>query len=79
MTTERNKIQNIGSWIEDGDYRIVNHHSIFLVYPQNDDALNNLLDNTDDEAQFMGNALVVEHGYIRELVEILNNEGWRVV
>ncbi|MEL0287100.1 MAG: hypothetical protein VXA34_00430 [Gammaproteobacteria bacterium] len=79
MTTESQKVQDIGSWIEDGDYRVVNHHSIFLFYPQNDEALQNLIDNTDEEAQFLGNALVVEHGFVSQLVELLNNDGWRVV
>ena len=79
MTTESQKVQDICSWIEDVDYRVVNHHSVFLFYPQKDEALQNLIDNTDDEAQFLGNALVVEHGFVSQLVEILNNDGWRVV
>ncbi len=35
MTTEAQKIQDIGSWTEDGDFFIEFHGSICLVRPQN--------------------------------------------
>lgn len=70
--------QTQDSWVEDGDYTVVDHHSVFLVYPQNEDALNNLLSKTADDSMFMGDALVVEHRFIRDLIDIFNNEGWRV-
>ena len=38
MTTEAQKIQDIGSWIEDGDFKFINEGSIVLVQPMNDDA-----------------------------------------
>ena len=38
MTTEAQRIQDIGSWIEDGDFKFINEGSIVLVQPMNDDA-----------------------------------------
>jgi len=70
--------QTNDQWIEDGDYSIENHGSIFLVFPQNEDAKENLINNVSNEVQFLGDAMAVEPRFITHLVEIFNNEGWRV-
>jgi|TARA_R100001460_G_scaffold274_4_gene1298 hypothetical protein len=70
--------QTNDQWIEDGDYSIENHGSVFLVFPQNEDAKENLINNVSNEVQFLGDAMAVEPRFITHLVEIFNNEGWRV-
>ena len=70
--------QTNDQWIEDGDYSIENHGSIFLVFPQNEDAKENLINNVSNEVQFLGDAMAVEPRFITHLVEIFNNEGWRI-
>ena len=74
MTTQQTNDQ----WIEDGDYSIENHGSVFLVFPQNEDAKENLINNVSNEVQFLGDAMAVEPRFIVHLVEIFNNEGWRI-
>ena len=74
MTTQQTNDQ----WIEDGDYSIENHGSVFLVFPQNEDAKENLINNVSNEVPFLGDAMAVEPRFIADLVEIFNNEGWRI-
>lgn len=71
--------QTMGDWIEDGDYRIENHGSVFVVYPQNADAKENIRENAGLESMYWGDGLVVEPRYVWDLVQVLNNEGWRVI
>ena len=84
MTSEAQKIQDIGSWIEDGDFKFVDQGSIWLVQPQNDDA-DEWLAQTAREAykanvdwQFFGRSLVIEPRYIENMLCLLDDEGWRV-
>ncbi len=70
--------QTNDQWIEDGDYSIENHGSVFLVFPQNEDAKENLINNVSNEVPFLGDAMAVEPRFIADLVEIFNNEGWRI-
>jgi len=70
--------QTNDQWIEDGDYSIENHGSVFLVFPQNEDAKENLINNVSNEVPFLGDAMAVEPRFITHLVEIFNNEGWRI-
>ena len=70
--------QTNDQWIEDGDYSIEDHGSVFLVYPQNEDAKENLINNVSNEVPFLGDAMAVEPRFIADLVEIFNNEGWRI-
>ena len=70
--------QTNDQWIEDGDYSIENHGSVFLVFPQNEDAKENLINNVSNEVPFLGDAMAVEPRFIVDLVEIFNNEGWRI-
>ena len=84
MTTEAQKIQDIGSWIEDGDFKFINQGSVWLVQPQNSDADEWLAQTSRDayeagvDWQFYGRSLVVEDWYIENIICLLDDEGWRV-
>lgn len=60
------------------DFLFENHGSIWLVRPQNEEARQHLEDHTAEDAQWLGNALAVEHRYVPGLAEGLNNEGYSV-
>jgi len=83
MTTEAQKIQDIGSWSKVGDFFIELHGSICLVRPQNDVASDWLAEESrsayeaGSEWQFFGNALAVEPRYLDNVLGLLNAEGWR--
>ena len=84
MTTEAQKIQDIGSWIKDGDFKFINQGSVWLVQPQNSDADEWLAQTSRDayeagvDWQFYGRSLVVEDSYIENIICLLDDEGWRV-
>jgi hypothetical protein len=52
--------------------------SIAQVFPQNDGARDWLEDHVDEEAQWLGNALVVERRYLDDLVQNLRGDGFTV-
>lgn len=60
------------------DFSVTNHGSIVLVEPTTDAAHKHLLDNTGEEAQWLGRALVVEPRYLSGLAAALADEGFRV-
>jgi hypothetical protein len=60
------------------DYLVSGGGSVYLIHPQNEQAKENLLAGAPEDAQFLGNALAVEHRYIGPLVEQLREEGWVV-
>ena len=60
------------------DFRIENHGSIFLFDPQNARGENHLRDNVNEEAQWFGGALVVEPRYAADLAEALQAEGFQI-
>lgn len=57
-------------------FSIENHGSIVLVRPLTEDVETWLIEHTADEAQWFGNALVVEPRYVENLVEGLVEEGF---
>jgi hypothetical protein len=57
-------------------FDVENHGSIVLVRPLTPDVTNWLVDHTADDAQWFGNALVVEPRYVEALVEGLIAEGF---
>jgi len=61
------------------DVTVTNEGSIFLFTPHTDTARNWIMENVSDEAQFFGDALVVEHGYAYDLAEGMQADGLRVV
>lgn len=84
MTTEAQRIQDIGSWIEDGDFKFINEGSIVLVQPMNDDAADWLEEESrtafqaGSDWQFWGRSLVIEPRFMDNILCLLDDEGWRV-
>lgn len=66
-------------------FRVRNEGSIFLIEPLDRDAKNWILDNVgpagpyvDDEPQYFGNALAVEHRYAYDLIDGIFDAGFAV-
>lgn len=57
------------------DVTVENHGSLFLFHLHTDLAHESVSENTDDEAQFFGNALVVEPRYVESVIEAMRSEG----
>lgn len=57
------------------DIRVENYGSIFLLRPLTSEAADWLLDNTADDAMFMGDALAVEPRYVPAIVEGAQADG----
>jgi hypothetical protein len=64
--------------MQEPDFRIQNHGSIFLFDPQNIGAEDHLRENVSKEALWFGGALVVEPRYARDLVAALQHEGFQL-
>ena len=60
------------------DFTVSNQGSIFLVTPLNDTARDWLEENISEDSQYLGRALAVEHRYIENLLQGLQNEGFNV-
>lgn len=60
------------------DVLIENHGTIFLFRPQTDTARDWIEESVSDEAQWFGNALVVEHRYAGGLAQGMHDSGLRV-
>ena len=58
------------------DFSIRDEGSIVLFEPLNDDARDHLTENVQEDAQWWGGALVVEHRYARDLVNGLASAGF---
>jgi hypothetical protein len=61
------------------DYRCECHGSLWLVYPLNAGAHQHLVEHVGSEAQWFGDALVVESRYINELIAGLKDAGFTVM
>jgi hypothetical protein len=59
-----------------GDFQIENHMSITLVRPLTKTCRKWLEENTSDEAQWFGGALVVEPRYVENLYHGLDSGGF---
>jgi hypothetical protein len=64
--------------MNDPDFQIENHGSIFLFRPQHTAADQHLRDRVSDEALWFGGALVVEPRYGLQLANALRTEGFRI-
>jgi hypothetical protein len=61
------------------DFTVDRTGDLFLLTPQHRAARTWITENVDlDEAQFWGHALVVEHGYIVDLVDGIHDTGYVV-
>jgi hypothetical protein len=61
------------------DLEIQNEGTLFLVHPRTDTGARWIGENVQEDAQFFGQALVVEHRYISDLVSGAQDDGLRVV
>ncbi len=57
------------------DVTVQNHGSIFLFVPETDSAREWLTENVGGEAQYFGDALVVEPRYAADLAEGMQADG----
>jgi hypothetical protein len=62
----------------DPDFFDENHGSIFLLRPVTPSASDWISEHIPDDAQFFGNAVVVEHRYIWPILEGIQNDGLAV-
>ena len=60
------------------DFVVSGGGSVYLVHPLTDDARSHLLRVVGEEAQFLGNAVAVEHRYIADFVAALAEDGFTV-
>jgi hypothetical protein len=60
------------------DFRCENHGSIFLLYPLSKSARSWVEQNLPSDAQFFGNAVVIEHRYVWPILEGIQNESLTV-
>lgn len=57
------------------DIVVENYGNLFLLRPLTDEAADWLLDNTADDAMFMGDALVVEPRFVETIVVGAQEDG----
>ena len=57
------------------DFSVANHGSIFIVTPHSSEAKSWLDENVSDDSQWLGGGLAVEHRFIDNLVEGMQNDG----
>jgi hypothetical protein len=60
------------------DFVVSGGGSVYLVHPLTNDARTHLLRVVGEEAQFLGNAVAVEHRYIEDFVVALAADGFTV-
>jgi hypothetical protein len=69
-------VQDLQSKIE-VDAFVENHGTFFLVRPVSSFTREWIRENVSEESTWFGNALVVEHRYIGDLVAGMKQRGWR--
>jgi hypothetical protein len=60
------------------DFRVSGGGTVYLVRPTTDEARDHLAENVQDDAQWFGGALAVEHRYIAPLIDGLTSAGFSV-
>lgn len=60
------------------DFEVYGGGTVYMVQPLNETAKTFLYDRLGDEAQFLGEAVAVEHRYIADIVSNLREEGFLV-
>lgn len=61
------------------DFQFVDHGSIWLLQPLTSEAKEWIKDTSPPEAQFLGEAMVVEHCYVSCVVEAIFDAGLSVI
>jgi len=62
----------------DADFSFENHGTIWLCRPNNEDAREHLSTHVQEDAQWFGNAVAVEHRYVSDLAQHLQDDGFSV-
>jgi hypothetical protein len=60
------------------DFRCENHGSIFLLFPLSQSAQSWVEEHLPTDAQWFGNAVVIEHRYVWAILEGIQNDGLAV-
>ncbi len=60
------------------DFTVENHGTIFLFIPNTSRADSHLTDSVYDDAIWLGDALVVEHRYAKDLMTNLVEKGFSI-
>jgi hypothetical protein len=60
------------------DYSFENHGSLFLVHSHTPEALAHLKSHVDENAQWLGQALAVEHRFAYDLSLALQDDGFQI-
>ena len=60
------------------DVKVENHGTIFLFWPCSEQGETWIAENVQEDAQWFGNALVVEHRYARDLASGMLSDGLTV-
>ena len=60
------------------DFRCEHHGSVFLLFPRTESAHSWIEENLPTDAQWFGNALVIEHRYVWAILEGIQNDGLAV-
>ena len=60
------------------DFYVENHGSVFLLRPVTPAADSWVNEHIPEDAQYFGNAVVVEHRYIADIVQGIQNDGLAV-
>jgi hypothetical protein len=67
-----------GNKSSSADFLVQNEGTIFLFRPLTEEAAAHLQENVQEDAQWFGGALVVEHRYARDLADQLTQDGFTV-
>lgn len=60
------------------DFTVQNEHSIFLLHPHTEAARTWIAEHIPVDAMMWGNAIVVEHRYISDIVDGIKSDGLEV-
>jgi hypothetical protein len=60
------------------DFEVYGGGTVYMLSPLNEPAKEFLYERLGDEAQFLGNAVAVEHRFISDIVEDLRGNGFVV-
>jgi hypothetical protein len=60
------------------DFRCENHGSIFLLHPLSESARSWIADNLSSDVQWFGEAVAIEHRFIRPILEGIQSDGLAV-
>ena len=60
---------------KDPDFRLTNHGTIFLLLPLNATAEDWLTEHISEDAQYLGNAVAIEHRFVADITTGIEADG----